>query len=161
MVLTESLGLAPTPAQDRAVFEVRNRGTAGLSGTILLHQAHSLSKALPTADCSQPQLHLLRAQCLGVTAPFTEGYVWQREAFSLSLSSGTTETAGDCSCLRGSLSFGDNSEDEWFSVWLLQQITSRIKGTAARIRDEDGEFLLIEAAHALPRWLQPDTSAER
>ncbi|KAK9858837.1 hypothetical protein WJX84_011540, partial [Apatococcus fuscideae] len=77
MVLSESLGLAPPPVQDRATFEVHCR------------------------DCSSHQLDLLRTQCLTTTAPFTEGYIWQREAFSL------------------------------------------------------------RAAHALPRWLQPDTSLER
>ncbi|KAK9836917.1 hypothetical protein WJX74_011048 [Apatococcus lobatus] len=137
MVLSESLGLAPPPVQDRATFEVHCR------------------------DCSSHQLDLLRTQCLTTTAPFTEGYIWQREAFSLRVSSETREQAGAYACLFGSLSFGENSEDEWFLVWLLQQITSRIRGAAARIRDEDGEFLLIEAAHALPRWLQPDTSLER
>ena len=29
------------------------------------------------------------------------------------------------------------------------------------ICDNDGEFLLIEAAHFLPKWLQPDTSQNR
>ena len=27
--------------------------------------------------------------------------------------------------------------------------------------DNDGEFLLIEAAYALPKWLTPDTAANR
>lgn len=126
-----------------------------------LKLAHRLSKAVPIADDSRTQLDLLRAQCLSLSSHLTEGYIWQREAFNLVSSSERTDHAVACACLLGSLSFGENSEDEWFAVWLLQQITMRIKGTAARIRDEDGEFLLIEAAHALPRWLQPDTSAER
>lgn len=29
------------------------------------------------------------------------------------------------------------------------------------ISDNDGEFLLIEAAHFLPRWLNPDNSKNR
>ena len=162
MVLSESLGLVPPPAQDRATFEVYGRGGAlEPSGCPPLKLAHGLSKALPIADDSQTQLDLLRAQCLSLSSHPTESYIWQRDAFSLAFSSGRQDQPGACACLLGSLSFGENSEDEWFAVWLLQQITKRIKGTTARVRDEDGEFLLIEAAHALPRWLQPDTSAER
>ena len=37
----------------------------------------------------------------------------------------------------------------------------RIPGTAARVWDNDGEFLLMEAAYALPRWLKPETASSR
>lgn len=30
-----------------------------------------------------------------------------------------------------------------------------------RVEDNDGEFLLIEAADYLPKWLNPDTSENR
>lgn len=30
-----------------------------------------------------------------------------------------------------------------------------------RVWDNDGDFLLIEAAYALPKWLKPDTSRDR
>lgn len=32
---------------------------------------------------------------------------------------------------------------------------------SARIWDNDGDFLLIEAAYSLPKWLKPDTSSNR
>ena len=32
---------------------------------------------------------------------------------------------------------------------------------SARIWDNDGDFLLIEAAYSLPKWLKPDTSTNR
>ena len=32
---------------------------------------------------------------------------------------------------------------------------------APRVWDNDGEFLLIEAAYSLPRWLKPELSANR
>ncbi len=32
---------------------------------------------------------------------------------------------------------------------------------AARVWDNDGEFLLIEAAYALPKWLKPETASSR
>jgi hypothetical protein len=35
------------------------------------------------------------------------------------------------------------------------------RGAAAQVWDNDGQFLLIEAALALPRWLKPETAANR
>ena len=32
---------------------------------------------------------------------------------------------------------------------------------ACRVWDNDGEFLLIEAAYGLPRWLKPETAQNR
>ena len=64
-------------------------------------------------------------------------------------------------CLWGSLCFGDNIEDEWFVTWLLLEVTRAFPGLAARVWDNDGEFLLIEAAYALPRWLKPETAQHR
>jgi hypothetical protein len=55
--------------------------------------------------------------------------------------------------LWGSVNFGDNIEDEWFITWLLLELT-RSFPVSARIWDNDGEFVLIEAAYALPRWLK-------
>lgn len=63
--------------------------------------------------------------------------------------------------LSGSTEFGDNVEDEWFVVFLLKRITCTFGELAASIRDNDGEFLLIEAAEFLPKWLDPDSSENR
>ena len=47
-------------------------------------------------------------------------------------------------------------------MWLLRGLTAALPpGTAARAWDEDGEFVLIEAAESLPRWLRPETAADR
>ena len=59
---------------------------------------------------------------------------------------------------------GDSVEDEWFVVWLLVHLSRRrdFAGVAFRVWDDDGEFLLIEAADHLPRWLQgPGAAANR
>lgn len=58
--------------------------------------------------------------------------------------------------------YGDNIEDEWFIVYLLKCITECVPGTVVSVRDNsDGEFLLIEAADALPEWVTPDTAQDR
>ena len=62
--------------------------------------------------------------------------------------------------LWGSVNFGDNIEDEWFITWMLLELT-RSFPVSARIWDNDGEFVLIEAAYALPRWLKPERAVNR
>ena len=42
-------------------------------------------------------------------------------------------------------------------MWCLLQVP----GLTARAWDNDGEFLLIEAAYALPKWVKPETSTNR
>uniref|UniRef100_A0A4W5PMR2 Ecdysoneless homolog (Drosophila) n=1 Tax=Hucho hucho TaxID=62062 RepID=A0A4W5PMR2_9TELE len=63
--------------------------------------------------------------------------------------------------IGGSAVFGDSVEDEWFIVYLLLQITQAFPELAARLDDNDGEFLLIEAADYLPKWLNPESSENR
>ncbi|NXG00164.1 ECD protein, partial [Sakesphorus luctuosus] len=70
--------------------------------------------------------------------------------------------AGDTPAhIGGTTVFGDNVEDEWFIVYLVREITRDFPGLAARIDDNDGEFLLIEAADFLPKWLNPENSENR
>jgi hypothetical protein len=100
--------------------------------------------------------------------PSLEGYIWQRDRFALHASARRRapwqRAAGAGGALPphlwGSLGFGDNVEDEWFVVWLLLELTRAFPVTA-RAWDNDGEFVLIEAAYALPRWLKPETAANR
>eukprot|EP01090_Pellita_catalonica_P008295 TRINITY_DN1901_c0_g1_i2.p1 TRINITY_DN1901_c0_g1~~TRINITY_DN1901_c0_g1_i2.p1 ORF type:complete len:550 (+),score=109.78 TRINITY_DN1901_c0_g1_i2:124-1773(+) len=62
--------------------------------------------------------------------------------------------------LRGSVRFGENIQDEWFVTFLLFRLSSRFNVTIS-IKDNDGQFILIQAAAALPDWLEPDTSKHR
>eukprot|EP00051_Salpingoeca_urceolata_P016049 m.211723 g.211723 ORF g.211723 m.211723 type:complete len:689 (+) comp18576_c0_seq7:129-2195(+) len=74
-------------------------------------------------------------------------------------------------CLQGTTRVGDNIDDEWFVVWLVQHLTAVLTSThpavpgdvslAATVRDLDGELLLIEAGDQLPRWLDPTTAHNR
>lgn len=63
--------------------------------------------------------------------------------------------------LHGSTRFGDCIQDEWFIVFLLRHITLHIEGAVATVYDNDGDVLLIEAAMALPTWLDPSNSEHR
>ncbi|GAA56867.1 hypothetical protein CLF_111725, partial [Clonorchis sinensis] len=63
--------------------------------------------------------------------------------------------------ISGSVNFGESVEDEWFVVWLLYQLTTHDQNIVIQVEDEDGEFLLIEAADFLPKWLTPENSSNR
>lgn len=46
-------------------------------------------------------------------------------------------------------------------MYLLRELTKRHKDIWARVVDSDGEFLLVEAAGALPAWVEPDIAGNR
>jgi hypothetical protein len=83
-------------------------------------------------------------------------HVWQRDVLRVDVS------AADV-CLCGTVRVGDNIEDEWFAVHLLRAAVDECVATthALAVSDNDGQFLLIEAAAALPAWLEPTTSENR
>lgn len=63
--------------------------------------------------------------------------------------------------LNGRTNYGDSIEDEWVVVYLLRELTKRHKDIWVKVRDGDGEFLLIEAAGTLPAWLEPEVADNR
>jgi SGT1 protein len=46
-------------------------------------------------------------------------------------------------------------------VYLLRELTKKHNGLWVRVVDNDGEFLLIEAAGILPSWLEPEVAENR
>ena len=107
---------------------------------------------------------------------------WRRKGIKKKSLQASTSTADDAPtstpssssslppCLWGELDFGDAIDDEWAAAWMLLKATSesfRVVGESASFRlaarcwDDDGDFLLIEAAEALPRWLSPSSSENR
>lgn len=63
--------------------------------------------------------------------------------------------------LRGVTGFGDSIEDEWLVVYILRELTRKFPDLWVKISDNDGEFLLVEAADALPSWIEPDVASNR
>ncbi|KAF8018517.1 hypothetical protein BT93_H3408 [Corymbia citriodora subsp. variegata] len=123
-----------------------------------------------SAPRSPADLQSLHVRILSSISPFTSSYLWQHQPFSLSLSSpSSSPPPPPCPCspaplplhLHGKLRYGDNLEDEWFAVFLLFHISREFPDLSVRVWDTDGEFLLIEAAFHLPRWLNPETSLNR
>ncbi|KAK4549238.1 hypothetical protein LTR36_007696 [Oleoguttula mirabilis] len=103
----------------------------------------------------------------------TKEYIWQRDAFELKLHPSAsaldaedaadpkTEALGMTPHLRGRMNFGDSVADEWLVVYLLRVLSRQYPDAWIRVYDTDGEFLLIEAASALPKWLNPDIAENR
>ena len=99
--------------------------------------------SVPVSDLEKDINAFISAECAA------SGYIWQcGKPLQVSLHR------------HGSVLFGDNMDDEWYLVYLLRRVTETFD-VAAQIWDEDGEFLLIEAAYSLPDWLEPAIAANR
>lgn len=70
-------------------------------------------------------------------------------------------THADTWLLRGRTNYGDSVADEWLIVYLLRELSKKFPDAWIRVYDTDGEFLLIEAANALPKWLNPEVAENR
>jgi hypothetical protein len=99
-------------------------------------------------------------------------YIWQRDQFALKLHPDITrEESGSVNSkalpdgtplhLRGRTNFGDSIADEWLIVYFLLDLSKKFLDAWIRVYDTDGEFLLIEAANALPKWLNPEIAENR
>ncbi|KAG0229615.1 hypothetical protein BGW42_001449 [Actinomortierella wolfii] len=118
--------------------------------------------AIADSQATFDTLRVAKALALSLTQRLTKGYIWNQDAFSLRIDSGKRlgPDQGE-PCLRGRTRFGDCLDDEWMVVYLLREITRHIPGSVARVWDNDGDFLLIEAADHIPSWLTPETSENR
>ena len=97
------------------------------------------------------QLRQIQSAAIKLTNELLRDFIWQRECFKLSL-----QREGGRSFLRGRTNYGDSVEDEWLIVYFLRELSKQFPQIWIRITDTDGQFLLIEAANALPRWLNPE-----
>ncbi|KAM0717018.1 hypothetical protein Q7P37_006870 [Cladosporium fusiforme] len=100
-------------------------------------------------------------------------YIWQRDQFALKLhpdiarqetTQPNTKSLPDAAAplhLRGRTNFGDSIADEWLIVYFLLDLSKHFPDAWIRVYDTDGEFLLIEAANALPKWLNPEIAENR
>ncbi|KAF2835786.1 regulatory factor Sgt1 [Patellaria atrata CBS 101060] len=91
-----------------------------------------------------------------LTKKLLKDYIWQRDNFTLEL-----ERQDDNHFLKGRTVYADCVEDEWLIVYLLCEISKAFPEAWIRVHDTDGEFLLIEAASALPKWLNPEIAENR
>lgn len=99
---------------------------------------------------------------------FSRPYIWHKDRFHLKIRDQNDELfesvvknaengSMEAPFLYGVSHFGENIQDEWFIVAILLELTKKFKGLVGRVVDSDGEFLLIEAANHLPKWVNPET----
>ncbi|KAK9810974.1 hypothetical protein WJX73_002490 [Symbiochloris irregularis] len=121
-------------------------------------------------ELTQEQLEAKRSSLLSTALKYARDYIWQRDAFNLHVGPAPWQAKAQRGLQRsrdaqpplwGSVHFGDNIEDEWFITWFLKLCTAKDPDIAVHIWDNDGSFLLIEAADALPKWLKPDIEQNR
>ena len=99
------------------------------------------------------KLREVQCETIKLTKQLLQGFIWQREPFALEL---VRENGRVRSFLQGRTNYGDSVEDEWLIVYILRELSKSFPQLWIRVLDSDGQFLLIEAANALPRWLNPE-----
>ena len=112
------------------------------------------------------QLRRVQAAAEKLSAELLKGFIWQRDAFELKLERSSSAAGGGGrrrrrSHLRGCSNFGDSVDDEWLIVYILRELSCQFPDVWIRAVDSDGQFLLIEAAHVLPLWLNPEIAEFR
>jgi len=105
---------------------------------------------------SSSDLNDVKEECLSFVKSETKGMIWNDQSFNLSLIK-----EGNVEFLYGQTRFGDSSDDEWLIVYLLKEISIKLNSLVIEVKDSDGQFLLIEAAEHIPKWLNPNTSPNR
>lgn len=110
---------------------------------------------------SLDELFALQAKLSNWISNHSQDYIWHHHPFSLSII--VPDSSAEELHLGGTINFGDNIEDEWFIVYLFLKMTKEMEDEklSISIQDDDGQFLLIEAADALPEWLNPENSENR
>ncbi|KAG8747982.1 hypothetical protein FRC10_009734 [Ceratobasidium sp. 414] len=95
-------------------------------------------------------------------------FIWHRDPFELNVQYLNDKPARNSSgnlgpnswAFEGRMRVGDCVDDEWCAVWLLREISVKWD-LVVSVHDSDGEFLLIEAADALPSWVTPENAENR
>ncbi|XP_063363700.1 protein ecdysoneless homolog [Cydia amplana] len=91
----------------------------------------------------------------------SHNYIWHRDEFRVHKPIDFPTKEDIPEHLASITCFGDNIEDEWFIVYLVLELSKKFKNIIVQVRDDDGEFLLIEAADYLPSWANPDSTDNR
>ncbi|VBB81347.1 Putative small glutamine rich protein with tetratricopeptide repeats 1 [Podospora comata] len=110
------------------------------------------------SDNDLPSLEAVKRAADKKLTELAKDYIWQREPFKLETK---IQKGSGLSYLHGTTHYGDNVEDEWLIVYLLRELTKSFPNLWVRVSDSDGEFLLIEAAKVLPKWLSPEHDTNR
>ncbi|KAM0205950.1 hypothetical protein ACHAQI_008624 [Fusarium lateritium] len=112
----------------------------------------------PQLDARKQLLHIenIRKAGIELATSITKDYIWQKDDFNLTL-----KNENGLVYLHGITDYSDAVEDEWLIVYILRELSRLHPNLWIRVFDTDGEFLLVEAANVLPRWLSPEIDNNR
>ncbi|KAF4345782.1 sgt1 [Fusarium beomiforme] len=102
------------------------------------------------------ELERVRKSAIEIAGTLTKDYIWQKDEFNLTL-----KNEKGLVYLHGITDYSDAVEDEWLIVYILRELSKSHPSLWIRVFDTDGEFLLVEAANVLPRWLNPEIDNNR
>ncbi|CVL13309.1 related to sgt1 protein [Fusarium proliferatum] len=102
------------------------------------------------------QIEIVRKSAIELATTLTKDYIWQKDEFNLTL-----KNENGLLYLHGITDYSDAVEDEWLIVYILRELSKSHPNLWIRVFDTDGEFLLVEAANVLPRWLNPEIDNNR
>ncbi|RKF53308.1 Protein ecdysoneless-like protein [Golovinomyces cichoracearum] len=111
---------------------------------------------LKSHDEIRNKLDIIRRESIEMTENLLKDYIWQRDCFNLEI-----QIYHGRLYLHGITNYSDSVEDEWLIVYILREITKKFQDLWIKVVDTFGELLLIEAANALPRWLNPEIADNR
>lgn len=114
----------------------------------------SAASSSSTPPYSKDSLQLFIIESFTYLNAYLSRYIWQNEPFNLHV----VESYPDM-YIEGQTNFGENVEDEWFIVFLLMQLCKLDVGLVIQLEDSDGDFIAIEAAEHLPRWMVDSRSS--
>ena len=130
----------------------------------------------PQIDASDRASVTALAACISDFVNFAlPDFIWHRDPFEVKVVPNPDNS--ESWILEGRMRVGDCIDDEWCTVWLLKEVSSKWDTVigyvffymsnilsimkSGSVYDSDGEFLLIEAAEALPSWVTPSNSENR
>ncbi|GAM83241.1 hypothetical protein ANO11243_012270 [Dothideomycetidae sp. 11243] len=117
-----------------------------------------IDERIKTRSELRERLRAIQDAASDLSKKYLKEYIWQRDDFKLSFHHEIRPLEWT---LRGNTNFGDSIADEWLIVWLLRSLSTRFPEAWIRLEDTDGEFLLVEAANKLPKWLNPEIADHR
>ncbi|KHJ32816.1 putative regulatory factor sgt1 protein [Erysiphe necator] len=120
------------------------------------YSLYVIDSMLKTQDEVRNVCEVILRKSLEITKQLLEDHIWSCDSFKLEI-----QEDNDKIYLHGVTNFGDSLEDEWLIVYILKELSVQFPQLWIQVVDVDGEFLLIEAANALPRWLNPEIADNR
>ncbi|KAL2039443.1 hypothetical protein N7G274_007715 [Stereocaulon virgatum] len=111
---------------------------------------YTIDSTLSDSETHQ-QLRQIQTAGTKLINKLLKDFIWQREGIHFDLRQEEGRRL-----IHGRTNYGDSVEDEWLIVYILRELSKEFPQIWIRVVDTDGQFLLIEAANAIPRWLNPE-----